>query len=165
MSDTPASTPVVIDKADNAIIARVHVKMLDEKELKLLSQLIDQSRYEHLLSARRDLCLPRALRALDAFDAIVLDDLGYVPPPHIKLIAPLRLVGVSSRVSRVNCVLAEVAVTSTTQSGLNDPRISCARKKTKLPTLCLSPSAWYRTVLFRRIAGAEFHPTTRTSPV
>lgn len=31
-----------------------------------------------LLAARRDLCLPRALRALDVFDAIILDDLGYV---------------------------------------------------------------------------------------
>lgn len=31
-----------------------------------------------LLAARRDLVLPKALRALDAFDAIILDDLGYV---------------------------------------------------------------------------------------
>jgi len=31
-----------------------------------------------LLAARRDLSLPRALRALDVFDAIILDDLGYV---------------------------------------------------------------------------------------
>lgn len=31
-----------------------------------------------LLAARRDLCLPKALRTLDVFDAIVLDDLGYV---------------------------------------------------------------------------------------
>lgn len=33
---------------------------------------------QQLLAARRDLCLPRALRALDVFDAILLDDLGYV---------------------------------------------------------------------------------------
>ena len=33
---------------------------------------------QHLLVARRDLCLPRALRALDVFDAVILDDLGYV---------------------------------------------------------------------------------------
>ena len=33
---------------------------------------------QQLLAARRDLLLPRALRALDAFDAIILDDLGYV---------------------------------------------------------------------------------------
>jgi anti-anti-sigma factor len=48
MSDTPAAaTPVVvIDKSPNAIIARVHVKLLDDKELKLLSQLIDQSAAE-----------------------------------------------------------------------------------------------------------------------
>lgn len=31
-----------------------------------------------LLAARRDLVLPKALRVLDAFDAIILDDLGYV---------------------------------------------------------------------------------------
>lgn len=31
-----------------------------------------------LLVARRDLCLPKALRSLDVFDVIILDDLGYV---------------------------------------------------------------------------------------
>jgi DNA replication protein DnaC len=31
-----------------------------------------------LLAARRDLTLPRALRSLDVFDAVILDDLGYV---------------------------------------------------------------------------------------
>jgi DNA replication protein DnaC len=31
-----------------------------------------------LLAARRDLILPKALRSLDAFDAVILDDLGYV---------------------------------------------------------------------------------------
>lgn len=31
-----------------------------------------------LLAARRDLCLPKALRSLDVFDVIILDDLGYV---------------------------------------------------------------------------------------
>ena len=33
---------------------------------------------QHLLVARRDLTLPRALRALDVFDLLILDDLGYV---------------------------------------------------------------------------------------
>jgi DNA replication protein DnaC len=33
---------------------------------------------QQLLAARRDLSLPRALRALDVFDVILLDDLGYV---------------------------------------------------------------------------------------
>lgn len=33
---------------------------------------------QQLLAARRDLYLPRALRALDVFDAVILDDLGYV---------------------------------------------------------------------------------------
>ncbi len=33
---------------------------------------------QQLLAARRDLCLPKALRSLDVFDAVILDDLGYV---------------------------------------------------------------------------------------
>jgi len=33
---------------------------------------------QQLLVARRDLNLPRALRALDAYDVMILDDLGYV---------------------------------------------------------------------------------------
>lgn len=33
---------------------------------------------QHLLAAKRDLALPRALRKLDIFDLVVLDDLGYV---------------------------------------------------------------------------------------
>lgn len=33
---------------------------------------------QQLLAARRDLRLPRALRSLDVFEAIVLDDIGYV---------------------------------------------------------------------------------------
>jgi DNA replication protein DnaC len=33
---------------------------------------------QQLLVARRDLSLPRALRSLDAFDLVILDDLGYV---------------------------------------------------------------------------------------
>jgi DNA replication protein DnaC len=33
---------------------------------------------QQLLAARRDLSLPRALRHLDAFDVLILDDLGYV---------------------------------------------------------------------------------------
>jgi DNA replication protein DnaC len=33
---------------------------------------------QQLLAARRDLALPRALRSLDAFDVVILDDLGYV---------------------------------------------------------------------------------------
>ena len=33
---------------------------------------------QELLAAKRDLVLPRALRKLDAFDVIILDDIGYV---------------------------------------------------------------------------------------
>lgn len=33
---------------------------------------------QQLLAARRDLALPKALRQLDAFDLVILDDIGYV---------------------------------------------------------------------------------------
>jgi DNA replication protein DnaC len=33
---------------------------------------------QHLLAAKRDLALPRALRKLDHFEVLILDDLGYV---------------------------------------------------------------------------------------
>lgn len=33
---------------------------------------------QELLAARRDLDLPRALRRLDAYDAVIIDDIGYV---------------------------------------------------------------------------------------
>lgn len=33
---------------------------------------------QDLLVAKRDLCLPRALRKLDRFDVLILDDIGYV---------------------------------------------------------------------------------------
>ena len=37
---------------------------------------------QELLGAKRDLDLPRALRKLDLFEVILLDDLGYVPAPQ-----------------------------------------------------------------------------------
>jgi stage II sporulation protein AA (anti-sigma F factor antagonist) len=43
MSDAPAPTSVQIEISGSAIIARVQVKLLDDKELKLLSQMIDQT--------------------------------------------------------------------------------------------------------------------------
>lgn len=33
---------------------------------------------QELLAAKRDLALPRALRKLDGFEVIILDDIGYV---------------------------------------------------------------------------------------
>jgi DNA replication protein DnaC len=45
---------------------------------------------QQLLVARRDLCLPRALRALDVFDAVILDDLGYVQQTGRCLSSPGR---------------------------------------------------------------------------
>ncbi|MGH7176976.1 MAG: STAS domain-containing protein [Tepidisphaeraceae bacterium] len=43
MSETPASSPIVIEKRDNGIVARVNVKLLEDKHLKMLIQMIDES--------------------------------------------------------------------------------------------------------------------------
>ena len=46
---------------------------------------------QELLAAKRDLALPRALRKLDLFDAIILDDLGYVQqaPEEVEVLFTL----------------------------------------------------------------------------
>jgi len=46
---------------------------------------------QELLAAKRDLSLPRALRKLDAFDLIILDDIGYVQqsPDEIEVLFTL----------------------------------------------------------------------------
>jgi anti-sigma B factor antagonist len=43
MSEASASTPIAIERLGNAVVARVHVKLLDDKDLKLLSRLIDEA--------------------------------------------------------------------------------------------------------------------------
>jgi len=43
-----------------------------------------------LLAARRDLLLPKALRTLDVFDAVILDDLGYVQQTAVREAPPVR---------------------------------------------------------------------------
>lgn len=46
---------------------------------------------QDLLAAKRDLALPRALRKLDLYDAIILDDLGYVQqaPEEVEVLFTL----------------------------------------------------------------------------
>ena len=43
MSEAASPTPVVIEKTESAVIARVQVKLLDDKELRVLSRLIDEA--------------------------------------------------------------------------------------------------------------------------
>lgn len=50
-------------------IQRHHLKVLFTPTFKLVTQ---------LLAAKRDLKLPAALAKLDRFDAVILDDIGYV---------------------------------------------------------------------------------------
>ena len=50
-------------------IQRHHLKVLFTPTFKLVTQ---------LLAAKRDLKLPQALAKLDRFDAVILDDIGYV---------------------------------------------------------------------------------------
>ena len=42
MSDAPKSPSVTVETSGNAVIGRVHVKMLEDKDLKQLGQLIDE---------------------------------------------------------------------------------------------------------------------------
>jgi anti-anti-sigma factor len=43
MSETPAPAPITIERTGSAVVARVPLKMLEEKDLKVLGQLVDQS--------------------------------------------------------------------------------------------------------------------------
>jgi DNA replication protein DnaC len=77
-----------VDRADNVLLFGLPGVGKSHLACALGHALIDAGRsvlftptyqlVQQLLTARRDLCLPRALRALDAFDVVILDDLGYV---------------------------------------------------------------------------------------
>ena len=43
MSDAPVAEPVVIEMTDHAVIARVHLKLFDDKSLKRMDELIDKA--------------------------------------------------------------------------------------------------------------------------
>ncbi len=53
-------------------------KLLAEFKLSSAAAQTTNQLIQQLLAARRDLSLPRALRALDAYDVMILEDLGYV---------------------------------------------------------------------------------------
>jgi DNA replication protein DnaC len=77
-----------LDRADNALLFGLPGVGKSHLACALGHALIDAGRsvlfvptyqlVQQLLAARRGLELPRALRALDVFDAIILDDIGYV---------------------------------------------------------------------------------------
>lgn len=77
-----------LDRADNALLFGLPGVGKSHLACALGHALIDAGRsvlfvptyqlVQQLLAARRDLELPRALRSLDVFDAIILDDIGYV---------------------------------------------------------------------------------------
>ncbi|MEZ4376071.1 MAG: IS21-like element helper ATPase IstB [Polyangiaceae bacterium] len=77
-----------VDRADNVLLFGLPGVGKSHLACALGHALIDTGRsvlftptyqlVQQLLGARRDLYLPKALRALDAFDAVILDDLGYV---------------------------------------------------------------------------------------
>lgn len=82
------TTGAFLDRADNVLLFGLPGVGKSHLACALGHALVDAGRsvlftptyqlVQQLLVARRDLCLPRALRALDIFDAIILDDLGYV---------------------------------------------------------------------------------------
>jgi anti-sigma B factor antagonist len=43
MSETPSTTTIAVERINSAVVVRVQVKMLEEKELKLLSRMIDEA--------------------------------------------------------------------------------------------------------------------------
>jgi anti-anti-sigma factor len=43
MSDAPAADPVVIESRDNAVIARVNLKLFDSENLKRMDEMIDKA--------------------------------------------------------------------------------------------------------------------------
>jgi anti-sigma B factor antagonist len=43
MSGQPVQTAVVVERIANAVVARLQVKLLDDKDLKLLSRMIDEA--------------------------------------------------------------------------------------------------------------------------
>jgi len=77
-----------VDRADNVLLFGLPGVGKSHLACALGHALVDAGRsvlfaptyqlVQQLLAARRDLVLPRALRALDVFDVVVLDDLGYV---------------------------------------------------------------------------------------
>lgn len=77
-----------IDRADNVLLFGVPGVGKSHLACALGHALVDAGRsvlfaptyqlVQTLLAARRDLALPKALRTLDVFDAIILDDIGYV---------------------------------------------------------------------------------------
>jgi len=77
-----------LDRADNVLIFGVPGVGKSHLACALGHELVERGRsvlftptyqlVQVLLAARRDLTLPRALRSLDAFDVIILDDIGYV---------------------------------------------------------------------------------------
>lgn len=77
-----------LDRADNVLLFGRPGVGKSHLACALGHALVDQGRsvlfaptyqlVQQLLAARRDLALPRALRALDVFDLVILDDIGYV---------------------------------------------------------------------------------------
>jgi DNA replication protein DnaC len=77
-----------LDRADNALLFGLPGVGKSHLACALGHALVDAGRsvlfaptyqlVQTLLAARRDLALPKALRSLDVFDAIILDDIGYV---------------------------------------------------------------------------------------
>ena len=77
-----------LDRADNVLLFGVPGVGKSHLACALGHALVERGRsvlftptyqlVQTLLAARRDLVLPKALRTLDVFDAIILDDLGYV---------------------------------------------------------------------------------------
>jgi DNA replication protein DnaC len=79
---------------------------------------------QELLAAKRDLCLPRALRRYDVFDVLILDDLGYVQqsPEEAEVLFTL----LSERYERRSLVLTSNLVFSQWDRIFKNPMTTAA---------------------------------------
>jgi DNA replication protein DnaC len=79
---------------------------------------------QELLAAKRDLCLPRALRRYDVFDVLILDDLGYVQqsPEEAEVLFTL----LAERYERRSLVLTSTLVFSQWERIFRNPMTTAA---------------------------------------
>ena len=79
---------------------------------------------QELLAAKRDLCLPRALRKLDLFDVLILDDIGYVQqaPEEVEVLFTL----LAERYERRSLVITSNLVFSSWDRIFKNPMTTAA---------------------------------------
>ena len=132
-------------------IQRHHLKVLFTPTFKLVSQ---------LLAAKRDLKLPQALAKLDRFDAVILDDIGYVQQSREEM--EVLFTFLAERYEKKSVVITSNLVFSQWDQIFKDPMTTMAavdRRVHHATILEFTRSSEIRTVKPRPAAAAEVHNT------